>query len=181
MGFLYYTLLSLLIFVSVLLVLLILIQKGRGGGLSGAFGGGGGSAAFGAKTGDVLTWLTSSFFAVFIILAVCLDLVVNHQYHLTTVAPTVVTSTAGQTVPTAAPDTLAGATAAPAPVPASAANQNSTPPMISTTPPSTVPTTSAAAGTVNKVFTQTGNQANSLLNAATQKATHVVKSSTLPK
>ena len=44
---------------------LILIQKGRGGGLSGAFGGGGGSSAFGAKTGDVLTWATSIIFGIF--------------------------------------------------------------------------------------------------------------------
>ena len=73
--------LTLLIFVALLLILLILIQKGRGGGLSGAFGGsGGGSAAFGAKTGDVLTWATSTVFGLFILLAVLLDLVVNSQF-----------------------------------------------------------------------------------------------------
>ena len=38
----------------------------------------GGSTAFGAKTGDVLTWATSAIiFGIFIILAVCLDLVVS--------------------------------------------------------------------------------------------------------
>jgi len=52
--------------VCVLLVLLVLIQKGRGGGLSGAFGGAGGNTAFGAKTGDVLTWVTSAFFLLFL-------------------------------------------------------------------------------------------------------------------
>jgi preprotein translocase subunit SecG len=78
--FAYYAVLSLLITVAVLLILLILIQKGRGGGLSSAFGGGGGSSAFGAKTGDVLTWATSIIFGIFILLAVSLDLLVEHQY-----------------------------------------------------------------------------------------------------
>jgi len=73
------------------LILLVLIQKGRGGGLSSAFGGGGGgSTAFGAKTGDVLTWATSIVFGVFMLLAICLNLVSNrlqdnytktHQVH----------------------------------------------------------------------------------------------------
>ena len=80
MTFLYYTLLTALMFVAILLILLILIQKGRGGGLSSAFGGGGGSTAFGAKTGDVLTWATSIVFGIFILLAVLLDLVVSNQY-----------------------------------------------------------------------------------------------------
>ena len=80
MNIAFYSILALLLTVAVLLVLLILIQKGRGGGLSGAFGGSGGSTAFGAKTGDVLTWATSVVFGVFILLAVVLDLIVNHQY-----------------------------------------------------------------------------------------------------
>ena len=42
----------------IFLMLVILIQRGRGSGLAGAFGGAGGSSAFGAKTGDVLTWAT---------------------------------------------------------------------------------------------------------------------------
>lgn len=41
-----------------LLILVILLQRGRGEGLTGAFGGSGGSSAFGAKTGDVFTWIT---------------------------------------------------------------------------------------------------------------------------
>jgi preprotein translocase subunit SecG len=83
MTFLYYTLLTALMFVAILLILLILIQKGRGGGLSSAFGGGGGSTAFGAKTGDVLTWATSIVFGIFIVLAVLLDLTVGSMYKST--------------------------------------------------------------------------------------------------
>lgn len=41
-----------------LLMIVILLQRGKGVGLSGAFGGAGGGTAFGAKTGDVLTWIT---------------------------------------------------------------------------------------------------------------------------
>jgi len=43
---------------AVLLMGVILLQRGKGVGLSGAFGGAGGHTAFGAKTGDVLTWIT---------------------------------------------------------------------------------------------------------------------------
>ena len=52
------------------LVLIILIQKGRGGGLSGAFGGGMASGILGSKTGDFLTWVTISLVGLFLILAV---------------------------------------------------------------------------------------------------------------
>jgi preprotein translocase subunit SecG len=47
-----------------------MLQKGRGGGLSGAFGGGGGHSAFGAKTGDVFTWITVALTFFFILIAV---------------------------------------------------------------------------------------------------------------
>jgi preprotein translocase subunit SecG len=40
------------------LILLILIQRGKGGGLAGAFGGVGGSSPFGARTGDAFTRYT---------------------------------------------------------------------------------------------------------------------------
>jgi preprotein translocase subunit SecG len=73
----YYILLTLFLVLSLFLILLVLIQKGRGGGLASAFGGVGGNTAFGAKTGDVLTWATSIVFAVFIILAIGLNLIAN--------------------------------------------------------------------------------------------------------
>jgi preprotein translocase subunit SecG len=44
--------------IAIFLILLVLVQRGRGGGLSGALGGMGGSSAFGAKAGDVFTRIT---------------------------------------------------------------------------------------------------------------------------
>lgn len=43
---------------AVLLMLLVLVQRGRGGGLAGAFGGMGGQSAFGTKAGDTFTRIT---------------------------------------------------------------------------------------------------------------------------
>ena len=52
------------------LILIILVQKGKGGGLSSAFGGGMAGGVLGSKTGDFLTWVTISLVAVFLLLAV---------------------------------------------------------------------------------------------------------------
>jgi len=55
----------------VVLILIILIQKGRGGGLSAAFGGAGGAGSIlGSKTGDFLTWVTIILVGLFLLLAV---------------------------------------------------------------------------------------------------------------
>jgi preprotein translocase subunit SecG len=86
----YWIIMPTFLFVSFMMILLVLIQKGRGGGLSGAFGGSGGNTAFGAKTGDVLTWATSIVFALFVALAVVLNLVCDH-------IPENITQTAQQT------------------------------------------------------------------------------------
>jgi len=62
-------LLPILLFVtSLFLILLVLIQRGRGGGLAGAFGGLGGQSAFGTKAGDLFTRITIVTAAVWIIL-----------------------------------------------------------------------------------------------------------------
>lgn len=75
-----YILMFLFVIICLFLILLILIQKGRGGGLSGAFGGGGGgNTAFGAKTGDMLTWATSVIFGLFLLIAIVLNLIANHM------------------------------------------------------------------------------------------------------
>src|SRR6476661_961615 len=96
MTALFWITLVLFMTVCIIMILLVLIQKGRGGGLSSAFGGGGGNTAFGSKTGDVLTWATSIVFGVFILLAVAANLFAT------------ATHTQRQTVP-------AAATPAPAP------------------------------------------------------------------
>lgn len=69
----------LLIFVCGLLILIVLLQRGRGGGLTGAFGGAGGSSAFGAKTGDVFTWITVVMAFFFVLLAVSANFVFDQS------------------------------------------------------------------------------------------------------
>jgi preprotein translocase subunit SecG len=58
--------------VCIILILVILIQKGKGGGLSAAFGGGMASGLLGSKTGDFLTWATITVVGVYLVLAVLL-------------------------------------------------------------------------------------------------------------
>jgi preprotein translocase subunit SecG len=60
----------LFVLVSFVLILVILLQKGRGGGLTAAFGGGMGGGLLGSKTGDFLTWVTIVLVGVFLTLAV---------------------------------------------------------------------------------------------------------------
>ena len=49
------------------LILLVLIQRGKGGGLAGAFGGMGGQSAFGAKAGDFFMVVTIVVAAIWIV------------------------------------------------------------------------------------------------------------------
>ncbi len=67
MQFLFGLILSL---VSVFLILLVLVQRGRGGGLTGALGGMGGQSAFGTKAGDTFTKITVISATVWILLAI---------------------------------------------------------------------------------------------------------------
>lgn len=64
---------------SVFLILLVLVQRGRGGGLAGAFGGMGGQSAFGTKAGDLFTRVTMVVAAFWIILCVAAIAVLNSQ------------------------------------------------------------------------------------------------------
>jgi preprotein translocase subunit SecG len=57
-----------LLFTALFLIVLILIQRGKGGGLAGAFGGMGGQSAFGTKAGDLFTRITIGVAAFWIIL-----------------------------------------------------------------------------------------------------------------
>jgi len=69
----------LFLIICILLITVILLQKGRGGGLSGAFGGVGGGSAFGARTGDVFTWVTIVLTILFLLLAIGTSLAYRQQ------------------------------------------------------------------------------------------------------
>ena len=58
----------LLLLTAVFLIVLVLIQRGKGGGLAGAFGGMGGQSAFGTKAGDLFTRITIGVAAFWIML-----------------------------------------------------------------------------------------------------------------
>jgi preprotein translocase subunit SecG len=62
---------------SVFLVLVILVQRGRGGGLTGALGGMGGQSAFGTKAGDVFTRITIIVAAIWVVLSMASLKVLN--------------------------------------------------------------------------------------------------------
>lgn len=59
----------LLLFLGVFLMIVVLLQRGRGGGLAGAFGGLGGQSAFGTKAGDVFTKITVGIAVAWVLVA----------------------------------------------------------------------------------------------------------------
>jgi len=71
-----------LVFTALFLIFLVLIQRGRGGGLAGAFGGMGGQSAFGTKAGDVFTKITVGVAAFWILLCVLSINVLGRQQSL---------------------------------------------------------------------------------------------------
>ncbi|MFN0137250.1 MAG: preprotein translocase subunit SecG [Phycisphaerae bacterium] len=97
-------------FMALILMVVILLQRGRGVGLAGAFGGAGGQAAFGAKTGDVLTWATIVLAAIFLLYTVGLNFAFRPMPAIIIEAPAVIAPT-----PAAAPAPATGGPAAPAP------------------------------------------------------------------
>jgi preprotein translocase subunit SecG len=68
---------TLIVLTCLFLICLILIQRGKGGGLAGAFGGVGGSSAFGTKAGDVFTRVTMVVASVWIVLSMILVVLYN--------------------------------------------------------------------------------------------------------
>jgi preprotein translocase subunit SecG len=58
----------LIVLIGAFLMLVVLIQRGKGGGLAGAFGGAGGSSAFGTRAGDTFTRITIGVAAVWALL-----------------------------------------------------------------------------------------------------------------
>jgi preprotein translocase subunit SecG len=87
---------TMFVLVCLFMMLIILIQKPKGGGLSGAFGGAGGSAqaAFGAKTGDLLTTITIGCFVLFLGLAIGLTYAIRDD-----VAPKAAAPVSSATIP----------------------------------------------------------------------------------
>lgn len=99
-----------LILVCGFLMLVVLVQRGRGGGLVGAFGGAGGMSAFGAKTGDVFTVITIVFAGVFVVLSVLGNYMFDQSQKT-------VASTTSTTNPTVVPAELDPETGMPAALP----------------------------------------------------------------
>ena len=123
---------SILILISLFLICLILIQRGKGGGLAGAFGGMGGSSAFGTKAGDIFTRVTMITAVAWILLNMVLVVLYNRgttsawdgeaprtgASKAKEVAPTGTKPAPGQPKPGGA--TAPAAAPAPAPAPAAA-------------------------------------------------------------
>ncbi len=86
----------LLVILGVVMIFVILLQRGRGGGLIGAFGAGGGGSAFGTKTGDVFTTITVVLFVLFMFLAIGLNWMVQGTATVAASRP-VATTQAGTT------------------------------------------------------------------------------------
>ena len=55
------------ILLSFILMFVVLVQRGKGGGLAGAFGGVGGSSPFGSRAGDAFTKFTLYLAAVWVL------------------------------------------------------------------------------------------------------------------
>jgi len=68
-----------IVVLSLFLIGIIMIQRGKGGGLAGAFGGVGGSSAFGTKAGDVFTKITVGLAIGWIILLMMMVIMTNQH------------------------------------------------------------------------------------------------------
>lgn len=76
-------LIALFVLSCLLLIGMVLLQKGRGGGISSAFGGAMGSSPFGTKTGDVFTWITVVLAGIFLVGAMVLNIIVEDERAVT--------------------------------------------------------------------------------------------------
>jgi len=97
------TLAVLFFIVCVFLIIIVLLQKGKGGGLSAAFGGAGGQSAFGSKTGDVFTWVTVVTVVIFFVLAGFLTIYYHPYEEYGTELPAIVDSPPVQEQPAETP------------------------------------------------------------------------------
>jgi preprotein translocase subunit SecG len=67
------------VILALFLIAIVLIQRGKGGGLAGAFGGMGGSSAFGTKTGDVFTKITVFVAIAWMVLSMIMVILTNNK------------------------------------------------------------------------------------------------------
>ncbi len=76
-----------ILLLGIFLILLVLIQRGKGGGLAGAFGGAGGSSAFGSRAGDTFTRITIGVAAAWILMLMIQVKIVQGTAHTGGEAP----------------------------------------------------------------------------------------------
>ena len=94
---------GLFVLVCFAIILIVLLQKGRGGGISGAFGGGGGAGSLlGTKTGDFLTWVTICLVASFLVLAILMGKFIRPKTSADLAAPP---ATGTSSIPASQPTT----------------------------------------------------------------------------
>lgn len=79
------------IVVGFLLMLVVLIQRGKGGGLAGAFGGVGGSSPFGSRAADAFVKITLYLAAVWVLIIMIHVKVVKHDVYEHAKTPQVAT------------------------------------------------------------------------------------------
>ena len=132
-----------MIVLSIFLVLVILVQRGRGGGLTGALGGMGGQSAFGTKAGDLFTRITIVVAAIWVLLSMASIKVLAQRQALN---PNLRGQQPAVTAPADGKGTTPPATPAP---PAGKAPSATTP----TTPPPTTPPPAAPAATPSPATT----------------------------
>ena len=101
----------LFVLICPLLIVVVLIQDPKGGGLAGVLGGAGGTSAFGARTAEFITWVTTGLGFAFFALALALTFMLSSK-------EAVLEPLADQTVPAQAPAVPASTAAPSAPVPA---------------------------------------------------------------
>ena len=82
---------------SLFMIVLVLIQRGKGGGLAGAFGGAGGSSAFGSRAGDAFTKVTIYTAAIWFLLVMLLIKMTQDVTPLNDMGPGVQQDTPGET------------------------------------------------------------------------------------
>jgi protein translocase SecG subunit len=113
MNWLFPTLVVLFAIISLAMVLIILVQRPQGGGLASAFGGGGNQdTAFGGRTGDALTIATVSTFALWLLVAIGLN-VTDRMSVATPATETPASETASMETPPAGTDAAAAPGSAP--------------------------------------------------------------------